>query len=129
MQGGGVSIMDVRILNRYDAKMRTTLTIDDDVAAAIEERRRAGEPLKRVINALLREGLQAGGQASRPRKYRTKPHKLRMRAGFDPVRLNQLVDELEMDIAAYAGERGATVYSNDRDYGRFEGLRWKNPLA
>ena len=52
-----------------------------------------------------------------------------MRAGFDPVRLNQLVDELEMDIAAYAGERRATVYSNDRDFGRFEGLRWKNPLA
>ncbi len=77
--------------------MRTTLTIDDDIAAAIEERRREGEPLRLVINSLLREGLRTGRQASRPRKYRTKPHKLRMRAGFDPVRLNQLVDELEMD--------------------------------
>ena len=32
-------------------------------------------------------------------------------------------------IAAYAIERGATVYSNDRDFGRFEGLRWINPIA
>ncbi|MCY3842625.1 MAG: antitoxin [Acidobacteria bacterium] len=77
--------------------MRITLTIDDDVAAAIEARRRDGESLRWVINTLLREGLRSGRQASRPRKYHTKPHKLRMRAGLDPVRLNQLVDELEMD--------------------------------
>ena len=31
-------------------------------------------------------------------------------------------------IAAYAIEHAGTVYSNDRDFGRFEGLRWKNPL-
>ncbi len=92
-----MSIIDIRIRNRYDVVMRTTLTIDDDIAAAIEERRREGEPLRRVINTLLRDGLRAGRQASRPRKYRTKAHKLRLRAGFDPVRLNQLVDELEMD--------------------------------
>jgi toxin-antitoxin system PIN domain toxin len=32
-------------------------------------------------------------------------------------------------IAAYAIEHVGTVYSNDRDFGRFEGLRWKNPLG
>ena len=32
-------------------------------------------------------------------------------------------------IAAHAVEHGYTLYSNDRDFGRFEGLRWKNPLA
>ena len=31
-------------------------------------------------------------------------------------------------IAAYAIEHAATVYSNDSDFGRFEGLRWRNPL-
>ena len=31
-------------------------------------------------------------------------------------------------IAAHAIEHGYTLYSNDRDFGRFEGLRWKNPL-
>ena len=32
-------------------------------------------------------------------------------------------------IAAHAIEHGYTLYSNDRDFGRFSGLRWKNPLA
>ena len=78
--------------------MRTTLTIDDDLAGQIEERRRReGLSLKQVVNALLREGLRSGRQAPRAKKYRTKPQELGMRTGFDPARLNQLVDELETD--------------------------------
>ena len=78
--------------------MRTTLTIDDDVAMQIEERRRRGGlSLKQVVNALLREGLRSGRQPPRARRYRTKPHRLGMRAGFDPARLNQLADELQTD--------------------------------
>ena len=38
--------------------MRTTLTLDDDVAAALEQLRRTrGGRLKTVVNDLLREGL------------------------------------------------------------------------
>ena len=78
--------------------MRTTLTIDDDIAVQIDERRRReGHSLKRIVNMLLREGLQSDRQAPRAKKYRTKTHKLRMRPGFDVARLNQLVDELETD--------------------------------
>lgn len=78
--------------------MRTTLTIDDDVAILIEKRRRReGLSLQQVINALLREGLRSGRQAPRAR-FLTRPHSLAMRAGFDPARLNQLVDELETDV-------------------------------
>jgi toxin-antitoxin system PIN domain toxin len=32
-------------------------------------------------------------------------------------------------IAAHAIEHGYTLYSTDGDFGRFSGLRWKNPLA
>ena len=32
-------------------------------------------------------------------------------------------------IATYAIEHAGTVYSNDSDFTRFEGLRWRNPLA
>jgi predicted nucleic acid-binding protein len=32
-------------------------------------------------------------------------------------------------IAAHAVEHAATVHSDDRDFGRFGGLRWHNPLA
>ena len=31
-------------------------------------------------------------------------------------------------IAAYAIEHAATLYTNDGDFDRFAGLRWKNPL-
>ena len=91
-------IIDIKSHIIYDAVMRTTLTIDDDLAAQIQEqRRRHGHSLKRVINALLREGLQSRQKRPRAKKYRTRVHKLGLRPGFDPVKLNQLVDELEID--------------------------------
>ncbi len=90
--------MDIIWQNKYDAVMRTTLTIDDDLAGQIEERRRReGLSLKQIVNMLLREALRNGRQAPRAKKYRTRPHKLGMRAGFDSARLNQLVDELETE--------------------------------
>jgi toxin-antitoxin system PIN domain toxin len=32
-------------------------------------------------------------------------------------------------LAAIAIEHGAEVYSTDTDFGRFQGLRWRNPLV
>jgi len=32
-------------------------------------------------------------------------------------------------IAAHAPESGGIVYSDDRDFGRFEDLKWRNPPA
>ena len=78
--------------------MRTTLTIDDDLADQIQKlRRRQGHSLKRVINSLLREGLQSLQSRPRAKKYRAGTYELGMRPGFDPMRLNQLVDELEAE--------------------------------
>lgn len=34
----------------------------------------------------------------------------------------------DVQLAAYAIERDATLCSNDADFGRFAGLRWANPL-
>lgn len=46
--------------------MRTTLTLEDDVAARLErEQRRRRIPFKRLVNDLLRAGLDA---APRPRR-------------------------------------------------------------
>lgn len=43
--------------------MRTTLTLDDDVAAALRRRRAArGTGLRQEVNELLRAGLAAGSQ-------------------------------------------------------------------
>lgn len=35
----------------------------------------------------------------------------------------------DVQLAALAIEFGATVHSNDIDFGRFPGLAWRNPLA
>jgi Arc/MetJ family transcription regulator len=49
--------------------MRTTLTLDDDVAAELEERRRAqGLTFKRAVNEALRRGLLAMSQGEGSRR-------------------------------------------------------------
>lgn len=53
--------------------MRTTLTLDEDVAAALEQLRRTrGGRLKTVVNDLLREGLRhAQARPARRSRFRT----------------------------------------------------------
>ena len=56
--------------------MRTTLTLDDDVAALLKkEVRCSGEPFKQVVNRFLRLGLAVPKQAARKR-FVVKPRKL-----------------------------------------------------
>ena len=54
--------------------MRTTLTIDDDVAAALERLRRSEDKsLKQVVNDTLRRGLEQQSVRAKPRKpFRTR---------------------------------------------------------
>lgn len=76
--------------------MRITLTIDDDLAEQIRELAQShGHSLNWVINGLLREGLQGRQRAPRGETFRNRSYKLSLRPGLDPVKLNQLVDELE----------------------------------
>jgi hypothetical protein len=50
--------------------MRTTLNIDDDLAAVLGELARArARSLSRVANELMRAGLRAERDATRPRPY------------------------------------------------------------
>lgn len=54
--------------------MRTTLTIDDDVAAQLEQLRRSEDKsLKEVVNQTLRRGLEQANGPGKPRKpFRTR---------------------------------------------------------
>ncbi len=48
--------------------MRTTITLDDDVVALIEnERERTGEPFRTVVNRLLRRSARVVEPSKRPR--------------------------------------------------------------
>ncbi|MGH9258233.1 MAG: type II toxin-antitoxin system antitoxin VapB33 [Vicinamibacterales bacterium] len=81
--------------------MRTTLTLDRDVADAVaKEMRRTGRGLKAIVNDALRRGLRLAGKAPRPPRFEVRPHAFEFRAGVDLDRMNQLVDELEAEETA-----------------------------
>jgi len=81
--------------------MRTTLTLDDDLAVALKERARClDQPFKKVVNDTLRRGLSPSLPEPEP-GYRVRPHESGFRPGVDPRRLNQLNDSLQ--AAAFAG--------------------------
>lgn len=78
--------------------MRTTLTIDDDLAAIIErEGRRKGMTFKELINSTLRRGLECEEIRGAPTKVKTRPHNFGFKGGIDLDKLNQLADELEAE--------------------------------
>ncbi len=79
----------------HDVYMRTTLTIDPEIAERIKQEVALGKkPLKAVVNDALRKGLGLE-PSKRTKPYRIKVHSSAFVGGVDPGRLNQLVDELE----------------------------------
>ena len=69
--------------------MRTTLTLDDDVAAALERLRKSrNASLKDLVNEALRRGLQdMGNRTKRRERFRTRAVALRYLdvAGLDNI--------------------------------------------
>ena len=86
--------------------MRTTLTLDDDVADKLRElASRSKASFKATVNDVLRRGLTAQERVAAAREpFRLEPFRSTFRAGVDPLRLNQANDDLE---AEHAGERAA----------------------
>lgn len=81
-------------------QVRTTLTLDDDLAAALKDRARIlDEPFRKVVNDALRRGLSPALPEPEP-VYRVQPHESGFRPGVDPMRLNQLNDYLEATVFA-----------------------------
>ena len=81
--------------------MRTTLTIEADVEQfLLREMRRTGKSMKAVVNDALRAGFGMRGTPPRLRRFKVQPHAFAFKPGIDVDRLNQLVDELEVDERA-----------------------------
>jgi len=72
--------------------VRTTLTLDDDVATLLsKEARRTGAPFKQVVNQTLRLGLIAAKQPAR-KPFVVKP----MNLGLPPFeKVEELLEYLE----------------------------------
>jgi hypothetical protein len=76
--------------------MRTTLTIDDDLAGILRRKsRELDKSFKEVVNSTLRKGLAENLEATK-RTVAVRPHDFGASPGIDMDRLNQLADELEV---------------------------------
>lgn len=76
--------------------MRTTLTLDDDVAAKLKaESHKTGRPFRDTVNACLRAGLSVRKQSAAAPAFRVKARDMGMRPGIDIDKVSALLDELE----------------------------------
>jgi hypothetical protein len=74
---------------------RTTLTLDDDVAARIAaEARRTRRPYRAVVNEALRAGLERNAEAPRAR-FALRTSDLGLRPGISIDSITALIEELE----------------------------------
>ena len=81
--------------------MKTTLKLDDDIAAFLQERSRLQDkPLEQVVNETLRLGInrtpKRAEDADKP-PFRVKPNKSGFVEGVDPLHLNRLLDDLAIE--------------------------------
>lgn len=76
--------------------MRTTLTLDPDVAAkARKGAAKLHRPFKDVINAALRVGLDEILSPPAARPYRTQPRAMGLRRGFSYDNISELIAAAE----------------------------------
>lgn len=97
--GSGVPAhLDIINGEHHDAQMRTTLTLDPDVAARLDaEMKRTGEGMKAAVNRALRLGLGMAGKPVDPGPFRVEAHAFGVRPGVDLDRMNQELDDLEAE--------------------------------
>ena len=78
--------------------MRTTLTLDDDLALRLQAiAREQNRPFKEVTNEAIRRGLSTGdAQVTGVKRFRVRPKACGFRSGIDPLKLNQIYDDLEL---------------------------------
>ncbi len=77
--------------------MRTTLTLDDDVAAKLTaEARRAGRPFRDVVNETLRRGLASQRVTGRRQPFRVETRDLGdLKPGLSLDNVAELLEQIE----------------------------------
>ena len=91
---------DITMPRRRSAAMRTTLTLDDDLAESLRRTARlTGRSFKAVVNDVIRRGLAQGENpaAAEIKPFVVEPQACGLMPGIDPLRLNQLVDQFELE--------------------------------
>jgi hypothetical protein len=86
--------------------MRTTLTLDDDLAGRLKERaQQLGISFKEMVNRAVRAGLGVELSCPPQQAPKTIPHSFGFKPGIDLDKLNQLADELEAEELADSWRR------------------------
>ena len=99
--------------------MRTTLTIDDDLAGLLKRRaRELGVSFKDAVNRTIRAGLGEVAETHRGPAPKTIPHSFGFRPGVDLDKLGQLADELEAEAFASSAEKSRDPARRQRSRSR-----------
>ncbi|HXO42595.1 MAG TPA: DUF2191 domain-containing protein [Thermoanaerobaculia bacterium] len=81
--------------------MRTTLTLDTDVADRLQlVVRRSGKSLKGAVNEALRLGLGLTEKPVEPSRFRIRAFVDGLQPAIDPEKMNRLADESEAEELA-----------------------------
>lgn len=81
--------------------MRTTLTLEADVAEQLERSARlSGKGMKATVNEALRLGLGMTTKPVKPPRFRIRAFVNGLQPGIDPDKMNQLLDQLEAEDIA-----------------------------
>jgi plasmid stability protein len=80
--------------------MRTTLTLDDDVAEKLKaEMRQSGASFKATVNEILRRGLNAKTRIPDRERFSVKARDLgRLRPGLSLDNIGELLEQLEGQV-------------------------------
>lgn len=90
--------LDISHDRHQDVSMRTTLTLDPDVAERLERAvRGSGKGLKATVNEALRMGLGMVEKPPKPPRFKIRAFVDGLQPGIDPDRMNQLLDDLEAE--------------------------------
>lgn len=76
--------------------MRTTLTLDEDVAAKLKaEARRSGRSFKEIVNDMLRRGLNVKKPHTTLAPFKIKARPLGKRPGLNYDKISELLEQIE----------------------------------
>jgi hypothetical protein len=77
--------------------MRTTLTLDDDVAAKLKaESRRAGRPFREIVNETLRRGLASRRRTAQQQAFKIAARDLgNLKPGLSLDNVAELIERVE----------------------------------
>jgi Arc/MetJ family transcription regulator len=81
----------------YSQIMRTTITLDEDVAEKLqaEMRRRRSNSFKETLNDVLRRGLLARRELGAAEPFKVRPRRLGSRSGLNYDDIGGLLEQVE----------------------------------